>query len=94
MTQAVPRIVSQVTGGAPPQSLTEEDQLLSVREVAGRLGSSTHKVRDLLRSGRLTPIRLDGRTLVSRKEVELFIAALPRQMAPPRWRSEREGVER
>jgi excisionase family DNA binding protein len=89
-TQVAPPIVPRETGGAPPPSLIEEDQLLSVREVADRLGSSTHKVRDLLRAGRLTPIRLDGRTLVSRKEVELFIAALPRQMAPPRWRPEGE----
>ena len=51
--------------------------LLSVKETRKRLGNIGHtKVYELFASGRLTPLKLDGRTFVADDEVGQLIESL------------------
>ncbi len=60
-------------------------QLLSVKEVAQRLGTSTKTVSRYQRAGRLVAIRLTSRTIrFEEGEVERFIANASVAMPIPR----------
>jgi len=54
---------------------------LPITEAARLLGIGKTKLFDLVRTGALPAVRLGGRTLIRRADLEMFAAALPR------WRS-------
>ena len=53
--------------------------LISIKEGARRLGIGKTTFFKLLRDGKISAVRLGGRTLVSPAELERFAASLPRR---------------
>jgi excisionase family DNA binding protein len=61
-------------------SMTEplkQDQLLTVREVTTELRISRATAYSFLRSKKLKAVRLGGKTLIRRSELDQFVANLP-----------------
>lgn len=56
--------------GFPPKSLGEAPYLLSVRRAAEYLGRTEKAVRHLYERRILTPLRIDGRVFLDRREID------------------------
>lgn len=52
---------------------------LTTSDAARSLGIGKTKLFELIAAGQLPAIRLGGRTLISRQDLEAFVAALPRR---------------
>jgi excisionase family DNA binding protein len=58
------------------------NQLLSVEDAACRLAISPWTLRGLLRAGKLNPVRIGRRILVSESDLERFIEESTRTVRP------------
>lgn len=57
---------------------------LTTADAARSLGIGKTKLFELIANGQLPAIRLGGRTLISREDLESFVAALPRRKSEVR----------
>ena len=69
-----PELGKNGTGGL---EMVPARDLYPVSEVAYRLGVTPRKVWQLIASGRLRSVKLDGRRLIPATALQDFIAALP-----------------
>lgn len=61
------------TGNSLPKSLSEAPYLLSVRRAAEYLGRTEKAVRHLYERRILTPLRIDGRVFLDRREIDSLV---------------------
>ena len=61
------------TGANPPKSLSEAPYLLSVHKAAEYLGRTEKAVRHLYERHVLTPLRIDGRVFLDRREIDALV---------------------
>lgn len=68
---------SEVNESRPPAPARVPALLLKVDEVADELQLGRTKVYELIRSGAISAVRIDGSTRVRRADLETFVNALP-----------------